>query len=214
MVKAVIFDMDGTIIDTEKHFVVAWTQAAHALGVSEFTKEHALLLRSLASKFAEPMLKEMFGKDFPYTQIRMKRKEIMEERLKKHGIEKMPGVDHVLTSLKEKGYKLAVATASDYERASSYLKAVDLLNLFDQIICAPDAENGKPYPDVYLHACQQLGEKPENCIAVEDAPNGVLSAYRAGTKVIMVPDLTRPDEKLSKMLYKKADCLEDLMKLL
>ncbi|MDI9705523.1 HAD hydrolase-like protein, partial [Acinetobacter baumannii] len=66
----------------------------------------------------------------------------------------------------------------------------------------------------YLYACEQLGEKPEQCIAVEDGPFGVMAAYRAGTNVIMVPDLTQPDEKLSKMLYRKLDCLEDLLEIL
>jgi DNA helicase-2/ATP-dependent DNA helicase PcrA len=72
-------------------------------------------------------------------------------------------------------------------------------------------KEGKPSPDIYQYACEQLGRKPEECIAVEDSPNGVLSAYRAGCKVVMVPDQTQPDEKLMKLLYLKCDSLFDLM---
>lgn len=214
MIKAVIFDMDGVLIDTEKHFLTTWQQAAHDLGVMEFGPEHALMLRSFASKFAEPATKEIFGEDFPYTEIRMRRRVLMEEVLKKYGIEKKPGVEEALKALREKGYKLAVATASDYERASRYLKQVDLFDCFDEILCATMVENGKPYPDVYLYACEELGEDPKDCIAVEDSPNGVTSAYRAGMKVIMIPDLTQPDEELEKMLYKKVSCAMDLTTIL
>jgi DNA helicase-2/ATP-dependent DNA helicase PcrA len=75
-------------------------------------------------------------------------------------------------------------------------------------------ENGKPYPDIYLYACAKLGEKPEECIGVEDSPNGILSASRAGLNVVMVPDMTEPDEKLEQLLYKKLDSLEELKGLL
>ena len=74
----------------------------------------------------------------------------------------------------------------------------------------PTVENGKPEPDVYLYACEQIGEKPKDCIAVEDSPNGILSAYRAGLSVVMVPDLAEPDEETAKLLYAKFDTLAGL----
>lgn len=216
MINAIIFDMDGTLLDTEKHFAPAWVQAAHFFGYDNFTMEHGLFLRSLSARFQEIELKKIFGDDFPYLDIRMKKREYMNKRLETYGLEKKAGSDRVLPALKEKGYKIAMATASSYERASSYLKQVELFDYFEpeQIICAAELKNGKPYPDVYLYACKQLGEKPKNCIAVEDGPFGVMSAYRAGTKVVMVPDLTQPDEELTRMLYKKIDSLEDLLEFL
>ncbi len=73
---------------------------------------------------------------------------------------------------------------------------------------------GKPSPDIYRYACEQLALAPENCLAVEDSPNGVLSAYRAGCRVVMVPDQTQPDENLESCLYAKAGSLLELRDLL
>ncbi|MCQ2491965.1 MAG: HAD family phosphatase [Lachnospiraceae bacterium] len=216
MIKAVIFDMDGTILDTESIFVPAWQEAAHMCGVKDFKEEHALMLRSLARPFAKKQMEEIFGEDFPLDEIRATRKKLMDAYIKKHGILAKPGVEETIVDLKNKGYKIGIATAGSFERSKSYLTTAGIWDCFDEnmIICATELAHGKPYPDVYLYACEKLGEKPENCIAVEDAPNGILAAYRAGTKVIMIPDMTQPDEELAKLLYKKLDCLADLMNIL
>ena len=75
-------------------------------------------------------------------------------------------------------------------------------------------EHGKPAPDIYAYACEQLGEKPEDCFAVEDSPNGITSAYRAGCKPVYVPDQTKVDETVQPMLYAAIETLTDIKKLL
>ena len=209
MIKAVIFDMDGILIDTEKWLNVYWQQAAKEAGF-EVTREDGLAIRSLAGKYAGPYLRGIFGDSFDYEAIRERRKELMREHIAKYGIEKKPGVDDILSYLAEKNMKRAVATATDPERTKQYLTQIGIYDKFDKIVSATTVENGKPQPDVYLYACEQIGEKPEYCIAVEDSPNGVLSAYRAGLSVVMVPDLTEPDEETAKMLYARIDTLSGL----
>ena len=81
---------------------------------------------------------------------------------------------------------------------------------FDKLISATMVKEGKPAPDIYLYACRQLGLPPEECIAVEDSPNGVISAYRAGLRVIMVPDQTKPDKELEQYLYACVDSLAQI----
>lgn len=213
MVKAVIFDMDGVLIDTEKYLVKYWCQAAKEFGF-DMKPEHGMLIRSLAGVYAEPLLKETLGEKFDYQTIRARRKELMAEQIEKNGIEKKPGADELLDYLRGKGILTAVATATDEERAHAYLSQIGLEDKFEKIICATMVEHGKPEPDVYLYAASQIGVKPEECIAVEDSPNGIRSAVSAGMKTIMVPDLSQPDEEIAKMLYAKADTLSDIINII
>ena len=103
-----------------------------------------------------------------------------------------------------------MATANPYNRTVKYLKQLELYDYFDKIICATMVKEGKPSPDVYDYSCKELNLSPDECIAVEDSPNGVLSAYRAGCKVIMIPDQSQPDEELIRCLYAKCDTLSDI----
>lgn len=205
--------MDGVLIDTEKWLNVYWQQAAREAGF-QVTREDGLAIRSLAAKYARTYLKGLFGENFDYDAIRARRKELMRNHIAEHGIEKKPYVDEILDYLAAKKIKTAVATATDPERAKQYLTEIGIYDKFDQVISATTVENGKPEPDVYLYACEQIGEDPKDCIAVEDSPNGILSAYRAGLSVVMVPDLTEPDEKTTEMLYARVDTLEGLKTIL
>ncbi len=91
-----------------------------------------------------------------------------------------------------------------------HLESIGVRDQFDKIVSAKQVAHGKPAPDVYLYACEQIGEKPQDCIAVEDSPNGIKSAYAAGCKPVMVPDLTPPDEELQPLLYAVVDTLDGL----
>lgn len=208
-IRAVIFDMDGVLLDTERILYKYWLQAARELGYP-LEPKHALDLRSLAGKFAEEYIRDNISPDIDYAKLRQRRRELMSADLARNGIPPKPGAAELLTMLREKGLKTAVATATDEPRTRKYLSEIGILHLFDRICCATMVENGKPMPDVYLFACAELGEAPENCIAVEDSPNGVLSACRAGCRVAMIPDLTEPDENTAAMLTYKAESLSAL----
>lgn len=212
-IKAVIFDLDGTVLDTEKLLVKYWCQAANEAGFP-MRREHAFQLRSLAAKYAEPLMKSWFGDSCEYQVLRKRRMELMSEHIEKYGLEVKNDIPELLKYLGEKGYKRAVATATNLERASEYLKQVGLFDSFDRIISAHMVENGKPKPDVYIYAVEQLGLSPAECIAVEDSPNGVLSASGAGCKTVMIPDLTEPDKQLMERIYAKCNSPKELIELL
>lgn len=213
MIQAAIFDMDGTLIDTEKYYRICWPKALAAFGY-HMTDEQALTMRSLGRPFAITQLKEWYGEDFDYHAVRETRKAMMEEYLNREGIQLKRGVLELLDALQECRIKTAVATATDLERTERYLRRVGLDGRFDRLISANMVKEGKPSPDIYLYACEQMGLPPEQCMAVEDAPNGVYAAFRAGCKVVMVPDQTQPDKELQKCLYATVDTLDEIIKLL
>ncbi|MBQ4050582.1 MAG: HAD family phosphatase [Oscillospiraceae bacterium] len=208
-IHAVIFDMDGVLLDTERLLYKYWLQAAKELGYP-LKPQHALDLRSLAGKFAAEYIRDHISPDIDYDKLRQRRRELMSADLEANGIPAKPGAAELLTMLRQKRLKTAVATATDEPRTRKYLAEVGILDLFDHICCATMVENGKPMPDVYLFACTQLKERPEDCIAVEDSPNGVLSAHRAGCRVAMIPDLSQPDEATAALLTYKAESLTAL----
>lgn len=212
LVDAVIFDLDGTLTDTEKYYKIAWPKALKHFGY-EASEELVLNFRSLGRPFAVDKFKEWFGEDFDYFKVREYRKQLVEELIKEGGIPLKPGAVEILTWLREHGIKTALATANEYERTERYLKKIGLFDYFDKIICANMVKFGKPAPDIYSFACEELNLDPARTFAVEDSPNGVNSAYSAGCKVIMVPDLTEPDEELNSKLYAKVDTLLDIKEL-
>ena len=213
MIRAVIFDMDGTLIDTEKYYRIFWPKALAEFGY-HMTDEQALSMRSLGRPFAPARLRQWFGEELDYDAVRQRRKDMMEECLDREGIRRKPGALELVQRLKVDGITTAVATATDPERTAKYLRLTGLEGYFDRLISATQVKKGKPSPDIYLYACEQLGLKPEECLAVEDSPNGVLSAYRAGCKVVMVPDQTEADEETKKYLYAVAENLDEVYEII
>lgn len=213
MINAVIFDLDGTLIDTEKYFRVCWPETFKHFGY-KMTDEQYLSIRSLGRPFVQQTLKEYSGDpDFNYNEVVSYRSKLMEETISEKGLQLKKGAVELLSYLKEKGIIIVIATASPVDRSERYLKMVGILEYFDRIISARNMKEGKPSPDVYSFACKELGFLPENCIAIEDSPNGVLSAYRAGCKVIMVPDQDQPDENTTKLLYAQVASLDKIIPL-
>ncbi len=212
-IKAVIFDLDGTLIDTEKIYSILWPAAIKEMGY-EMTHEQYLFQRSLGRPYSLEVMHEWFGPDFDYYGARKIRKRLFDEYIEKNGIQRKNGATELLEYLRSKGYVTAIATATDIERATEYIGLTGLTGYFDKVISATMVETGKPSPAVYSYACEQLGFAPSECVAVEDAPNGILSASRAGLNVIMVPDLTQPDEVLGKLIVAKVDRLDEIMEIL
>jgi len=209
MIRAVIFDLDGTILDTEKYYKICWPEACAHFGFN-MTEEMYLKLRSFGRPFVYDQFREWFGDSFDYDQVRAYRKKIYEDIVAERGIQLKPGAIEALTSLRENGILTAVATATDLERTGRYLASVGLEGYFDRICSAADCRYGKPAPDVYLEAVSQLKLSPAECVAVEDAPNGIRSAHDAGLKVIFAPDMTESEPEYEPLCHAKIKTLADL----
>lgn len=205
--------MDGVLIDTEKYLTKFWQQAAAEAGLS-LKIEDCYMFRSFASQFASVVFQEKYGKEYDYFAIRNRRKELMKAHIETNGIEIKPEVKETLWAIKQKGIQIAVVTATDEERTKSYLTEIGIYEWFDSVICATMVERGKPFPDVYLYACDRIGCTPKECMAVEDSPNGIQAASDAGCKTVMVPDLTQPDEDSRKRVIGVAQTLRGVLEYL
>ena len=212
-IRGILFDMDGVVLDTEKLYARFWAEAAHALGYP-MTYAQALGMRSLNNEAGQAKLESYFGPDVSRAVMRDKRVELMDAYVAEHGVEAKPGIHELLDTLKGQGIRCAIATSSPKERALQYLSNLGLAEKFDCICSGHDVAHGKPAPDIYLHAAACIGVAPENCLAIEDSPAGILSAYRAGCMPVLVPDLDGSNEEMRKILFAEADTLPELLELL
>lgn len=212
-IRGVLFDMDGVVLDTEKLYARFWREAAAALG-HNMSYEQALGMRSLNSKAGQAKLEEYFGPGISREAVRAKRVELMDAYIAQHGVEAKPGIVQLLDYLKEQGIKTAITTSSPMERVTRYLEPLGLLNRFDRLCSGHDVPRGKPEPDIYLYGAACVELDPEECLAIEDSPSGVLSASRAGCLSVMIPDLDDPDENTKSLLFAQADRLDDLIGLI
>ena len=212
-IRGVLFDMDGLVLDTEKLYTRFWAEAGRLCGFPmEIT--HALAMRSLGADLGQQKLQSFFGPAADYTTIRKKRIELMDAYIAEHGIEIKPGIFELLDALDAMGIPAAITSSSSQTLIRRHLMPHNLYHRFAKICSARDVPNGKPAPDIYIYGAQSLGLRPEECLALEDSPTGILAAHRAGCVAVMIPDLDQPDEETKKLLHAKADSLMDVISLI
>ena len=212
-VRGVLFDVDGVILDTECLYSRFWMEACHFYGFP-MTKAQSLQMRSLNKTAGQEKLRALFGPAADYTTIRQKRIELMDAFVEKEGVAAKPGIYTLLDALDERGIPCAITSSSPQQRLESYLTPLNLYHRFKKVISGYDVPRGKPEPDIYLRGAAELGLPPETCLALEDSPGGILSAYRAGCLPVLIPDQDTPGQDTLSLLYAKADTLTDVISLL
>lgn len=193
-VKAVLFDMDGLIFDTEGLYKASWQSAANEQGLVLTDEDYQSFIgvqdeeceRRVAIKFGEALDLERF------CQVR----DAMFSAEQDKGIPYQPGFAELFAHIKQNGLKCALVTSSPIKKVTHHFAGTDYISQFDAIVTAENVANGKPAPDCYLMACGQLDITPSSCLVLEDSNNGMRSGLDAGCQAIMIPDLLAPAEDI------------------
>jgi len=189
-IQAIIFDMDGLMIDSEPISRRAWQRAGDEFGFSISDEVYLSMVGRAVTEDREILLRA-FGPDFPFETVNQRRLEhycaFLEE-----GLPLKPGVIELLDWVDAQGLPKAVGSSTRRELVLHKLALSGLLARFQTVVCADDVGRGKPAPDIFLEAARQLGISPSGCLVLEDAEAGVQAAQAAGMRVIVVPDMAQP----------------------
>ena len=192
---AVLFDMDGLMLDTEPLAARAWGEAAAMLGVDfDMTLAQRMIGRNFADCSA--MIRARYAAPYPVDALLGRWHAAYDAIVEREGLALKPGVFELLDWLEGRAIARAVATSTRRDRARSKLAQAALLPRFQEIVGGDEVAFGKPAPDIYIEAARRLGASPDACVVLEDSEPGVRSALAAGMLPIMVPDLIPPSAEL------------------
>lgn len=192
--KAAIFDMDGTLLDTEAVFRKIVFEVCGDLGFEMTDAVHHSMVGSSHERTSQ-LLIEAYGVSFPYTLFDEKCRVIMRERMHE-AVPLKVGAREILIELRDRGIPTAIATSSRRPHAQLHLGTAGLYDMFETVVTRDDVVNPKPHPEPYLTAAGRLGIDPAQCLALEDSHTGVRAAHAAGMQTVMVPDLVHPSAEI------------------
>jgi len=210
MKKAVIFDMDGLMIDSERVTYNEYVKKLHQLGHDDFTEE---IYKNCLGKNKQGICQvfiDHYGEDLPIVELWDDVHVWIDESLRKH-VPKKKGLDLLLKYLKEHDYKTIVATSSTRNRVDEILKNAGITEYFDDSICGDEVSKGKPNPEIFLTACEKLGVQVDEALVLEDSEAGIMAAYLGNIDVICVPDMKYPEPEFAEKVTKMVDSLEDVI---
>jgi len=209
---AVIFDMDGLMIDSERVSIASWSQAALELDMP-LPEGFFLRMVGLGERDCRALLQQHV-EDAQRVDALFARCHDLYEAATQAGLPLRPGIIELLQLLQSHAIPCAVATSTRQPRAGCKLAACGLLAYFDAVVTSCDVQHPKPAPDIYLLAAQRLARQASRCLALEDSPVGTRAALAAGMTVIQVPDLIVPDDAQRALGHRIVASLHDARALL
>lgn len=212
-IEAVIFDMDGLMVDTERLAKVFWFRALEEFD-TRLTERQYLRIVGRTAVDATAILKEMLGADFPVEQCRARMRELYYADIVENGIPVRAGLLELVDFLKAESIGYAVATSTGRDLTMRKLEITGLSSHFSIVVAGDDVKNGKPNPEIFLKTASLLAALPRKIVVLEDSPNGIRAAHAAKMIPIMVPDLIQPDDEIKALAYAVADSLHECLELI
>lgn len=210
MIKAVIFDMDGLMIDSERVTYNGYKKVLGDMGL-DITEEFYTTLLGRTIETAKQLFENVYGKDFHLDDVIPLVHKYMADLFDNEGVPVKKGLVDLLKYLKDNNYKTVVATSSQRKRVDHILNIANISQYFDDSICGDEVTHGKPSPEVFLRACEKAGVSPEEALVLEDSEAGIQAAYSGKIKVICIPDMKYPEEAYASKTTKILPSLEEVI---
>ena len=201
MKKAVIFDMDGLMIDSERVTFECYQERLKDMNLT-MDEEFYKTLLGKPIKGIYQRFYDVYGNDFPIQNVIQDVHQLMAERFETEGVPVKKGLVELLHYLKDNNYKTIVATSSNRDRVDKILAQAKITEFFDDSICGDEVTKGKPNPEVFLKSCQKLGVNVDEAIVLEDSEAGIQASYDANIKVICIPDMKYPEKQYEEKTFK------------
>ena len=202
MLKAVIFDMDGVLVDSEPvHFAADYKMLKSNFNIELRYEDYRQYIGSTIEKLWKFFREKYKLFDYEWNELMEMAEKVLAEMTERDGYPKIEGVSELVKELKSKGYMLAVASSSPMMKIERNLKQLGIYELFDKRVSGMEIKNPKPSPDIFLKASELLSVKPSECIVIEDSENGVLSAKAAGMACLGFVNPSSGNQDLSKADY-------------
>ena len=201
MIKAIIFDMDGLMIDSERVTFECYQERLKDMNLT-MDEEFYKTLLGKPIKGIYQRFYDVYGNDFPIENVIQDVHQLMAERFETEGVPVKKGLVKLLHYLKDNNYKTIVATSSNRDRVDKILAQAKITEFFDDSICGDEVTKGKPNPEVFLKSCQKLGVKVDEAIVLEDSEAGIQASYDANIKVICIPDMKYPEKQYEEKTFK------------
>ena len=201
MIKAIIFDMDGLMIDSERVTFECYQERLKDMNLT-MDEEFYKTLLGKPIKGIYQRFYDVYGNDFPIENVIQDVHQLMAERFETEGVPVKKGLVELLHYLKDNNYKTIVATSSNRDRVDKILAQAKITEFFDDSICGDEVTKGKPNPEVFLKSCQKLGVNVDEAIVLEDSEAGIQASYDANIKVICIPDMKYPEKQYEEKTFK------------